>query len=229
MFPSERSSLARELRKPLPRPKEVTTQLYSSLPQYFNSAIAYPPWRPPVDIVSNPDLIPRLLRNFYEFCEDHPDRGNDPRRLTALQVTREDCALAALDGEFATIDFLAGGIFPSVTRALRDLEQNIGLRRTGFATKPSDGCAGIHILFQDGVASETATRAVFQAKSPKTEHDYFREMDRMAQERVDFGSQDLTYDVDGALSIILGVSFYLVYVCYRLTLAFRGPYKRTIL
>jgi hypothetical protein len=203
---SERSVLARELRKPLPRPRDVTTQLYSSLPQDFNSSFAHPPWRPPEAIAPNPDFLPRLLRDFYKFCEDHPERGNNPLLLARIQHARDDCASAALEGEVASIDFLAGIIFPSVTLALCDLEQNNGLRRGGYVTTDAqDACTGVHILFQDGTGPETVTRAVFQAKSAKMGHDYFPEMDRMAQKREHF---DSTNCGGGELSIILSVSSY---------------------
>jgi hypothetical protein len=233
MFVSERSALARELRKPLPRPKEVTTQTYSRWSERFTSGLAHPRWHLPEAIAPNSDFIPRLLHDFYNFCEDHIDRGNDPRRLTALQVAREECALAVLGGQVSTIRFLTGEIFPSLTRALRDLEQNTALGSGGYITEPMDGYAGIHIVFEDGASSVFAPRAVFQAKPSNVGHDYFPEMDRMAQERVKFTSGiykehlKANVTVGGELSIILSVSSHLVYACYKLTLAFRGPYKRT--
>jgi hypothetical protein len=202
MFTSERSVLARELRKPLPRPRDVTTQLWTPLQQDFHSAFARPAWRPPEAIAPNPDFLPRLLHDFYKFCEEHPDRGSDPLLLAGIQLARDDCASAALEGEVASIDFLTGVIFPSVTRALRGLEQNTGLRHGGYVTGDNDACAGIHILFQDGAGPETVTRAVFQAKSAKMGHDYFPKMDRMAQGRENF------FSTTSELSIILSVSSY---------------------
>jgi hypothetical protein len=208
----ERSILARELGKPLPRPRDiqdVSQDVFPEHPGPFHSGVAYP-WRPPLTILPNPDLIPRLLRDFYNFCEQHPDRGRDPLLLAGIQLARDDCALAGIDGEVSCLDFLISTIFPSVTRALRHLEQNNGLRRTGHVTTAHHGgCEGIHILLQDGIGLESVTRAVFLTKSPRLGLGFFPLMDEMAQERVKFDPvNDRRRTFQGAPSIIFTVSSY---------------------
>jgi hypothetical protein len=211
MFSSQRSALASELRKPLPRPRDVqdvSWDVFPEQPAAFNSAKVRL-WRPPEGIAPKPDLIPRLLHDFYNFCEEHPDRGCDPLLLAGIQLARDDCALAAIDGEVSCLHFLAGVILPSVTRALRHLEQNTGLslRRAGYVTTVDHGgCEGIHTLLLDGTGSETVTRAVFEAKSPRLGLGFFPTMDRMAQDRVRFDSDAQRLTFQGAPSIIFTVS-----------------------
>jgi hypothetical protein len=119
MIVSERSALARELGKPLPRPRDVCTQIYSPPQAPFRAhEILY---LCPAAMKPNPDLIPSLLRDFYKFCEDHTDRGNDPLLLAGIQRARDDCAFAALEDEVSNANFLTGVIFPSVTQALTAL------------------------------------------------------------------------------------------------------------
>jgi hypothetical protein len=212
MFASERSILARELRKPLPRPRDVqdvSWDVFPEQPAEFHSAKVRL-WRPPLTVLPNPDFIPRLLRDFYNFCEEHPDRGRDPLLLAGIQLARDDCALASIDGEVSCLDFLTSTIFPSVTRALRHLEQNNGLRRTGHVTTAEHGgCEGIHILLQDGIGLESVTRAVFLAKSPRLGLGFFPKMDEMAQERVKFDPVDARRRIfQGAPSVIFTVSSY---------------------
>jgi hypothetical protein len=205
MFASERSALARELRKPLPRPRDVSGQRSDPPPELFRTS-SDTSWLLPFAIVPNTDFLPRLLHDFYDFCEDHPDRGNDPLLLAGIQLARDDCAFTALEDSISNIDFLAGVIFPSVNRALRALEQNTGLRRAGEFTHKMERVSGVHMLWKDGTGSEMATRAVFQANSPKVGLLYFSEMDQLAQIGADFNTRgQLFFD---AKSILFNVSSY---------------------
>jgi hypothetical protein len=205
MFASERSALARELRKPLPRPRGVSGQRYYPPPEPSESSID-PSGIFPVAIVPNTDFLPRLLHDFYDFCEAHPDRGNDPLLLAGIQLARDDCAVTALEDSTSNIDFLAGVIFPSINRALRALEQNTGLRRAGERTHKMEKEAGFHILWKDDTGSETATRAVFQVNSPKAGLLYFSEIVGWAQDRVKFDTWGPYFY--GAQVILFNVSPY---------------------
>jgi hypothetical protein len=193
------SALLRELTIPLLRPKFIVSEGSPSTSEvYVNNVAAR---LIPVRIEPNPDLVPRILDKFRNFCELHPNRGNHPLSLLKIQAAR-----VAYESESS---FLTTHVFRCLCQALRDLEPNtrvnfmsgrfelraIGTREDGLWFDSE-----VHMSVCD--ANEPA-RVVWQQKSPQEAMRYFQDMNDRAKHRVNFNPRAICFE--GADSIIVKV------------------------
>jgi hypothetical protein len=195
-----RSDLLYELTRPLSLPEVIIPEGPLLPPSaYENNVDAR---HIPVSIVPNSDLVPQLLDSFYDFCEQHPDRGNDPVRLACIRFSRELCGNDKIKTEEDGTSFLSSTVFTSARRSLEDLEQTTPVRCQPRRLEVAIGVRATDLWF-DQLLDGRPVRAVWHQKSPQEAMHLFRDMDDKAQARVNFNPRVTSFE--GADSVIVKV------------------------
>jgi hypothetical protein len=215
-----RSQLLFELTRPFPRPRVAIPRGPASTRTYETAVEAR---HIPLRIVSNPNFLRQIYRDFCDFCERHHQRGNDRLRLGGIELARRDCGRRhPIRTEAQGVSFLDQQILPSVRRALQDLEQNPDLDSENEVREPAIGTRSDIQWLDNGIV-----RVIWQQKSPHHGNHFFGLMDDMAQNGARFEPRAKSFrGVNGVIAQVGNPLFLQSY--YKLMCSSRPRSKQLI-
>jgi hypothetical protein len=193
-----RSQLLFELTRPFPRPRVTIPPGPASTRTYETAVEAR---HIPLRIVSNPNFLRQIYRDFCDFCERHHQRGNDRLGLAGIELARRNCGRRQpIRSEAQGVSFVDQNILQSVRTALQDLEQNPDVDSENEVREPAIGTRS-DIQWQDN----GIVRVIWQQKSPHQGNHFFQRMDIMAQNGTRFQVRGRSHRFPGASGIIVKV------------------------
>jgi hypothetical protein len=200
-----RSQLLYELTRPLPLPRVAIPRGPASTRTYETAVEAR---HIPLRIVSNPNFLRQIYRDFCDFCERHHHRGNDPDDLATIRVGIRDCGRRLpIRTPAQGVSFLDQHIMRSVRIALQDLEQNPDVDSENEFREPAIGTRSDIQWLDNGIV-----RVTWQQKSPHQGSHFFGLMDDMAQNGARFEPRAKSFRGVNGVIVQVGNPFF-----YRVT------------